>query len=175
MNTGQLLLMIAAMTLLSLITLSVNNTILSSSDSLLESEATVNALSVAQSMLDEIGTMEFDEKTIIKRVFYADSLTAPSSLGRESGEVYPNFDDIDDYNYFRGTSAKQVVTPRMGTFFVVDSIYYIPEPDTSDYSFDYPSPYNARTFYKKIIVEVTHPSMPNPLRLQDLWVYRRYF
>ncbi|MEE9225382.1 MAG: hypothetical protein V3U68_04210 [Bacteroidota bacterium] len=175
MNTGQLLLMIAAMMLLSFITISVNSTILSSSDSMLESEATLNALSVAQSMLDEIARKEFDEKTITKRVFYADSLTSASVLGPELGEVYPNFDDIDDYNYFQEPHAKQVVTPRMGAFFVVDSIYYIPDPTTTGYNFDYPQPYGTRTFYKKIVVEVSHPSMPHPLRLEDLWVYRRYF
>jgi len=175
MNTGQLLLMIAAMTLLSFITLTVNNTILSSSDSLLESEATINALSVAQSMLDEISTREFDERTIIKRVFYPESLTVASALGPEWGEAYPDFDDIDDFNYFQEPNAKPVVTPRMGTFLVVDSIYYIPDPSTTGYDFDYPSPYGTRTFYKKVVVVVSHPSMPFPLRLEDLWVYRRYF
>ncbi len=160
---------------LSLITLSVNNTILASNDSLLESEAILNALSVAQSMLDEIAKKEFDEKIIGKRAFYVDSLTLPSMLGPESGEVYQDFDDIDDFNYFQASNAKQVVTPRMGMFSVVDSIYYIPDPSTTGYDFDCPQPYGTRTFYKKIVVEVSHPSMSVPLRLVDLWVYRRYF
>lgn len=176
MNTGQLLLMMSAMMLLSFITLSVNNTILSSNDSLLDSEASVNALSVAQSMLDEIGTKEFDEETVDKRVFYAGDLTEPTELWEpEDGEDYPDFDDIDDYNYFQGGNAMEVVTPRMGRFLVVDSIYYIPDPSMTGYDFDYPGPYGTRTFYKKIVVEVTHPSMPNPMRIEDLWVYRRYF
>ncbi len=126
-------------------------------------------------MLDEIGRNEFDETTLVKRVFYADSLTSPTLLGPEPGEVAPDFDDIDDFNYYQGVNARQVVTPRMGIFSVIDSIYYIPDPATTGYDFNYPKPYDTRTFYKKIVVEVTHPSMPNPLRLEDLGVYRRYF
>ena len=193
MNTGQVLLVLAAFTILSVLTLGWNRTTCGTIELGLEMEATLNALSIGQSMLDEVMTKGFDQKTIGGTVAYNYSqLTPPSSLRPEAGEAITGidsaytsggtfhdfqskskFNDVDDYNLYH----RKVYDPRMGYFDVFDTVKYVseftPGKDTT-----------SATFYKKIIVVVTHPSLPKagpndtrttPIVVRDIAIYRQYF
>ncbi len=190
MGTGQMMLIILALALLATLTLSINTTIISKYEMIYEAEATIDAISIGQAMLDEALTKDFDEKTIgIKITNPADLTNYP--LGRDANDVWLpaidslnipgtygynaalpvktkfssiGLDDFDDYNRYR----RVVYTPRMGRFFVQDTVFYVQEinPD---------SPSSSRTFQKKMIVKVWHQNMQNPLVVSDLSIYRRYF
>jgi len=183
MNSGQSAMVIAAMMLLSTFTLTVNNTLVLSSSTGLEMEASLDALSYGHSLLDEILQKDFDERTIGTRIFATDSLS--TTMGRESGETFTlpepsaidsfqsrtKYDDVDDYNGYR----RIVRNPRLDNFTLTVQVGYAHE-DT---------PFDAcgfKTFCKKVEVTVTNPYMPKDLQnnattlhLSDLSVYRRYF
>jgi hypothetical protein len=155
-------------------------------------EATLNALSIAQSMLDEAMQRSFDEKTIGKIAYTYTDITQPLSLGPESGEAIMGidsaytgdggyqdykskqaFDDVDDYNGYR----RRVWDTRMGYFYVTDSVKYVKETNPNAES-------STATFYKVIVVVVSHPNLPRandtssvslPIVLRDVSVYRQYF
>lgn len=193
MNTGQILLVLGAFTILSILTLGWNRTTYGTVELGLEMEATLNALSIGQSMLDEVMSKGFDQKTLGGTVAYNYSQITPyGSLGPESGEAISGidsaytsggtfhdfmskskFNDVDDYDLYH----RIVFDPRMGYFDVFDSVKYVseftPNKDTT-----------AATFYKKIVVVVRHPNLPKtkstdttsaPIILRDISVYRQYF
>ncbi len=186
MQTGQTMLVIAAFALLSTLTLAINATMITTATMGLEMEASLNALSVAQSMLDEILMKDFDEKTTNNhRVFTYDGMTAVSALGPDLGEAISGvdssrtgdfqsvskFDDVDDYNGY----VRMAWNSRLGWFTVRDSVVYVNELDPNTVS-------STRTWEKRLTVQVTNYSMPKdlngnvlPYTLQDLAIYRKYY
>ena len=174
MLSGQMMYVLGAFALLSLLVLSVNRIIVENTTVMLENEASISAISLAQAMVDEIQTKEFDENTIAARVYNVSGLTSVAALGRDAGEsvpttdVYPYlsvsaFDDVDDYNGYK----RKVTSPRLGDFTISDSVYYLVASNLNLKS-------STQTFYKKIVVTVTHPNMKRPIVLNDVAVYRRY-
>lgn len=139
----QMLFVLAAMTLLSQITVTVNRYILSNLQSSLTSEATITATGLAQSMLLEVSTKAFDEKTVTQSVASPDSLTSLGSLGADGGEADPNFDDVDDFHLLQRT----VNTPRLGTFRVRTQVWYV-----AGSNLDVPSA--TRTYMKRVTVTI---------------------
>ncbi len=177
MNTGQMLMVVGAMSLLGTITLSINKMIVDKTLLMLEAEATINSVSVAQAMIDEIQRKDFDQNTTGGvKVYSASSMTSPSALGPETGETFTlpdtstpflsitKYNDVDDYNRY----SRKASTPRLSGFTVTDSVYYVDENNPDNLS-------STQTFVKKIVVTVTHPNMTNPLKLSDVAIYRRYF
>lgn len=172
-----MLTVLGALTLLSLVSLSVNTMIIGKTTTMLDAEAQLNAISIAQTMIDEIMLKNFDAATVSAKVYDPDDFTPVNGLGcsgTESARVpqpdtYPyksagGFNDVDDYHRYSRTAA----TPRMGNFTVTDTVYYVAEsnPDANSMT---------QTFFKKVVVTVRHPNMSAPLRLSDVAVYRRYF
>lgn len=172
-----MLTVLGALALLSLVSLSVNSMIVGKTTTMLDAEAQLNAISIAQSMIDEIMTQSYDAATVSSKVFDAADFTAVGGLGCSGAEAaavplpdaYPykstlGYNDVDDYNNYR----RRVFTPRMGNFSVIDTVYYIVETNPDAQS-------GTQTFFKKVIVTVRHPNMTSPLQISDVAVYRRYF
>lgn len=100
MNTGQSLLSIGALLILSLSILRVNNEILLTDSILQESKLGVLATSLATSLMEEANRKAFDEASAYDAVTSLTQLTAPLSLGPETGETSATFNDFDDYNNY---------------------------------------------------------------------------
>jgi hypothetical protein len=177
MHTGQMLTVLGALALLSLVSLSINTMIVGKTTTMLDAEAQLNAISIAQTMIDEIMIKNFDAATASGKVYNAADLTAAGGLGCSGAEnsavprpdTYPyksvaGYNDVDDYHRY----TRIAVTPRMGNFIVTDTVYYVFESNPDAYSSD-------QTFFKKVVVTVRHPNMNSPLQLSDVAVYRRYF
>ncbi|HLF20451.1 MAG TPA: hypothetical protein VI704_06655 [Bacteroidota bacterium] len=199
---GQTMLIIGAFALLSVLTLSVNQTLLTTQTVGLEMEANLTALSVAQSLMDEITTQEFDERTTTGLKIYTPSeMTDLGDLGPEAGEteitwvdtayynnggsiaaydnggVFYDFksrDYYDDVDDYHGYRRK-VWDNRMGYFDVAVRTGYVNE-DTPD------SASSVRTNQKIIIISVSQFNLSKnlngdvlPVVLKDLAVYRRFF
>mgnify|MGYP001447624904 CR=1 FL=1 len=140
---NQISLVIGAFMLLSLLTISVNKSIIQKADDTYQSESVITASTLAQAMLEEVTLRAFDQNTDTASVSTAAGLTAAASLGKEYGEIYPTkYNDIDDFNGFRCYD-----TCKVGIF--KDSVvvtYANPNfPDSTS---------NSQTFYKKITVRV---------------------
>lgn len=102
MNTGQMMITIASLMLLSLVVLSINKNFLTTNSTLLTNKQTLSATSIATSIIEEASGKAFDEKTVD-----GSSVSNPSvfstTLGKETGESYNSknsseFDDFDDFN-----------------------------------------------------------------------------
>lgn len=172
---GQILLIICALTLLANLQLSVNSALYRSALANYDGEATIDAISIGQAMVDEILTKDFDKNTISVLIYDSTQLTGVNSLGKDAGETVSawelspfqsqvRFNDVDDYKGY----TRIVSTPRLGDFKVQDSVYYV-------LATNFNAKATTQTWYKKIVVTVTHPSMLVPVKVKSLAVYRRYF
>lgn len=194
MNTGQMLLVLGALMLLSLVALTINSMLVNKTATMLEVEAHLDAVSLGQSMLDEILTQAYDQAVANgAKVFDSTGFTATGSFGPNGTEAsnvplpeppdtaspfksLKYYNDVDDYNGYK----RLAFTSAMGTFSIIDSVYYVTELDPSVKS-------TPQTFFKKVVVTIRHPNMyPSSvpynqwtgkyyLQVTDVAVYRRYF
>ncbi|MBU0559937.1 MAG: hypothetical protein KKD86_01275 [Bacteroidetes bacterium] len=124
-------------------------------------ENVITGTSVGQSLIDEIQTKSFDEKTISSAVTSADSLTSVNSIGPDAGETNKSkFDDVDDYNGLKYS----VSTNRIGTFSLSSQVYYVQNlnPNTK---------INQRSFAKRVDVFVTNPLFEDTLKFSTVISY----
>ncbi len=188
MNTGQSLLVIGAFAILSLITVSVNSTILTTTSTGLEMEANLSALSMAESAMDEILDKAFDQVVANgARIFNPSSMTPVGQLGPDAGEAITanggidtssvdtflsktRFNDVDDYKGYH----RRAWDARVGWFDITVTVSYVDEDQLTIVS--------TQTFHKQITITVTNPSMSKdnngnviPLSMMDISVYRKYF
>jgi hypothetical protein len=98
MGTGQTMMTLAAMVLLSFLILRVNNLFLQTTTTLNTTKFDVLAFSLAQSMIQEIEANSFDQNTVTAVVSSTSGLS--TTLGPETGETYATYNDIDDYNNY---------------------------------------------------------------------------
>jgi hydroxymethylpyrimidine pyrophosphatase-like HAD family hydrolase len=151
MNTGQSFMSIGAIILLSLVSLSFNSAVLQNTTLETENKVYLTAFSLADDLIEEIKQKAFDEKTIDFQAINVNQLTYPPN--KESGEVWPYFDDIDDYNNY----AKPVSLPHAEGYTVSCIVNY--STANGDDIF-------VRSFYKKVIIKVTSDYMSSPLYLK---------
>jgi hypothetical protein len=156
----QILLVLGSMILLSLLTISVNNLIINHTIETYESESIIAKTSLAQAMLQEISLKEFDDKTIGATVDTASSLTPVAQLGKEAGETYSTFDDMDDYKDF--TRLDTLVN---GVFRSTVDVYYVTQSNLTTASV-------SPTFYKMISVTVNDlNNSSTPMTLSNIISY----
>ena len=148
MNTGQMMITLGALALLSIVVLRMNNGFLNTSGILLDSKLGVLATSVATSMIEEATGKAFDAKTASNTVSSLATLTAPGSLGPGAGEVYADYEDFDDFNGYH-----RIDNSMPAAEFSVDcEVYYVTDSDLEKKS-------TSRTWHKRIDVYVASKSM----------------
>ena len=161
MSSGQQILTIFAIVILTILIINVYNSQSTREGMLLSNEAIITGTGIAQSLLNESQAKAFDEKTVNQGVADTDSLTLPNSLGPDAGEIISTqFDDIDDYNnYTRSDSLG-----RLGLFNTKVEVYYIDKlsPGVKSYT---------QTFTKEIDISLTNFSFPDTIKFYQLIVY----
>ena len=105
MNTGQMLMTIGAMILLSTLILRVNNNFSTNTSTVYDSKFAILGTSIGASVIEEAMGKAFDEATSDSSASSLNDFTAANKLGPETGEVYPNFNDFDDYDGFTKTDS----------------------------------------------------------------------
>ncbi|MCW8805203.1 MAG: hypothetical protein OQK56_01985 [Ignavibacteriaceae bacterium] len=144
MNTGQMIMTMGAMMLLSTIMLRVNTANLTNESIRDDAQFGVLATSIATSIIEDAYSKAFDEKSDTMRIF---SLTELSSvLGPETGETESTFNDFDDYNGF----TKRDSTMPSATFDIACQVVYVETNDILGST-------SNRTWNKKIIITITRP------------------
>ncbi|MFC2084537.1 hypothetical protein ACFLS9_05725, partial [Bacteroidota bacterium] len=151
--------------ILSFVTLRILNSFISTETVLMENKFGILASSLATSFIEQASSKAFDEFTDTNSVDDVKYLSA--YLGPEYGEVYPDFDDFDDYNGFLYNTGNDT-TIRSAVFDIACKVNYINsyEPDIAQ---------SGRSWNKKLTVTVTSPSMVDTIRLSTInsyWFYR---
>jgi len=157
MNTGQMLITIAALTLLGLVILRVNNNFLNTNVVLMENKFSILAVSLGTSILEEARGKAFDHNTDSAVVT---SLNELSSLGPESGEVYPFFNDFDDFNGLVRIDSSLPSAP-----FKIESVVNYVNPQNPD------GISASKTWHKKMTITVTSDFMQDTIRLSTIYSY----
>lgn len=147
MNTGQMMIGIVAMALVTIVTLNLNRGSITTQDSLIYNKSFILATTVAQSILDEIQSKEFDEEVVKgTKIYSADDFS--ELLKKDAGENYPNFDDVDDYNGF----TKIDTIAQMGIFKISVAVNYLTDDLANT---------NSPTYNKNVTINITSPSLIN--------------
>jgi hypothetical protein len=161
MNTGQSILSIGALMVLSIVSLSFNSAVLTNTTVEVENKVYLTAFSLADDLIEEIKQKAFDAATINFPTTNPSSLTSAYSLGHGSWEVYPAYNDIDDYNGY----VMSVSAPHAEDYQVSCTVRYV-DGDNPD------SIVWTQTFYKKVTVVVTSPYMRNPVELSHIFTLK---
>jgi hypothetical protein len=160
-NKTQILLIMGAMMLIAQVSMNVNSSVLDNSELSYENQAIIDATVIAQTMVREVGAKSFDQKTVTGKVLVADSLTAPNKLGKETGETYATFNDIDDYNGYTKVDS----TSRLGKFDVGVRVWYTTLALRGEST-------NVPTFMKTVAVKVKgNPYWKDSLEVKSVIVY----
>lgn len=158
MNTGQMIMTIGAMILLSTIMLRVNTANLTNETIRDQAQYGVLATSIATSIIEEAQSKAFDEKTDTTSVSSFSELSAV--LGFESGETYSTFDDFDDYN---GYTRRDSTMPS-AIFDIACEVVYVNSNNVEGYTTD-------RTWHKKINVTISTPFSPDTFQTSSIFSY----
>ncbi len=158
MNTGQTLITLGAMMLLSIVVLNVNNNFNNTSSYLMNSKFNILAISLATSIIEEATGLAFDSATNNNTVTSTSSL---SSIGPEAGETYTNFNDFDDFD-----GLVKIDSTMPSAIFKIEC------------EVDYINPANpniaitpTKNWHKKINVLVTSQSMEDTIRMSSIYSY----
>ncbi|MBR9977441.1 MAG: hypothetical protein KFH87_05080 [Bacteroidetes bacterium] len=154
MGGAQMMLVLGALVLLSLMVLNINRAQLESERQMSQAEYILAATAVGQSMISEISSKHFDATTASNESAPVSSFTSPHHLGAGSWESYPNFNDFDDFHRFNTT----VNTPRAGNFRIRCLVDYV-DPMTPNVTS------GIRTRTKRLRVNVSSDFLDDPVNL----------
>ena len=159
MNTGQLMLTILAMVLLTVTIINVNRGNLTTSTILDQNRIDILAISLATSIIEDATSLAFDEKTVGAAVATTSSLTTAASLGVDGTETATKpalFDDFDDYDCYATTPKKDTIAVPGSTasviFWTLCQVDYV--------NLNSPNTVSASpTYHKRIKLRIFRPGM----------------
>jgi len=163
MNTGQMLLTIGALLLLSTVMLRVNSNNFSTETVRDEARFGVIATSIATSIIEQAKSFAFDANTDTNSVTTLFELTSDFDLGPDAGEnsadikTFNDFDDLDGYTKIDSTMQSAI-------FEISCSVNYVSEANLMGIS-------SVPTWHKKISVTVSSPSMGDTLTEASIYSY----
>lgn len=161
MNTGQLMLIVGAMALLSTGILMMNNSFSQSGKVVLQSKLGITATSLSSSMMEQATSLAFDKFTADSNTTLLSDLTPAGQLGMDAGESYPdNVDDVDDFDNLTVVKSYD----KGGTFYVTFHVHYCSatNPDVNLYT---------PTWNKKLTVQVACPEMTDTVTAEYVFSY----
>ncbi|MGA8265622.1 MAG: hypothetical protein WB779_14360 [Ignavibacteriaceae bacterium] len=159
MQNIQSYLTIGGLLLFSLTSLRFNNAILDTSTADVQNKVYLTAFSLADDMIEEIKVKSFDQNTI--QFPTNDPSTLTLNLGPGSSEVYPNFNDVDDFNGY----TRNVDEPHAEGYVVSCAVQYVQGNDPDVVS-------STQTFFKKATVTVTSPYMDHAVSLSFIFTLK---
>ena len=166
MNTGQMLLTLGALILLSTLTLRVNSSQLTTQDTMQNTKFGVLAVSVASSIMEEASEKAFDEKSVEGYIDDTKKLSKRNSFGTDSGENADSSNTFDDFDDFDGYSIIDSTMPS--AVFNVSCIVNYVDPDKSGFIT------TNSTWHKQLIIKVTSPSMADTIQMTKIFSYWKF-
>lgn len=104
-DTSEYILLVAALFIFAMLQLGLTSVLLHNNKTMVKTELDYTAVALAQNIADESRRKAFDEAAVGSYVPLSDADF--SDLGPEAGEVYPNFDDFDDYHGYSRVDTMQ--------------------------------------------------------------------
>lgn len=157
MNTGQMMITMAAMILLSTVILSVNKNTLNTTIKMSESKYEILAVSLGTALIEEAFGKSFDENTAFdpsKGTNNTAETVLDLSIEMKADKKERNrklFDDFDDYNGYVDSTSNDS-TLQSAQFTIASNVYYV-DPSKSKHL----KPAGYRTWHKKMDVFITSP------------------
>jgi MSHA pilin protein MshD len=158
MNTGQMMLALGAMILLSTTVLRVNGNLLMNDTVLDETKYNFLATSIATSIIQDAKSKAFDNATDGTAITDVNLLS--SKLGTEGGETPENFNDFDDFHGYNGTDASM----PSAMFDYSCEVTYADENNPDNPSVN-------KTWNKVLTVTVSSPFMTDTIKLSTIYSY----
>jgi len=162
MGLAQTLLTIAAISLLSMITLTLNSSYLTTNQVMIESEFSVEAVSLAESYLERAIGKNFDENGISSHLTDTKDLTKKHKLGTESGEDPKKLNLFNDFDDFDGYTA--VDSTERASYNIAISVVYVNDNNPSIIS-------GSETWHKRMTITVSNQYMSTPIQSQFIYSY----
>ena len=157
-SSVQSMLSIGALMIFSLISLRFDSAVLQNVEVEVENKVYLTAFSLADDLIEEIKQKAFDQQTVVFKAITPDALTPAGSLDKEAGEVWPNFNDIDDYNNY----SKPVSLPHAENYTVKSKINYVQATDQDQIS-------TTQTYFKRVDIFVDSPYLKHQLKLSYIF------
>lgn len=104
-DTSEYILLVAALFIFAMLQLGLTRVLLNNNKTMVKSELDYTAVALAQNIADESRVKAFDEAST--GAYVPLEVSDFSTIGPEAGEVYPYFDDFDDYDGFTRTDNTQ--------------------------------------------------------------------
>lgn len=171
MNTGQMLITIGAIFLLTMVILTTNRGLVTTNATMIDNRYGILATSLATSMIEKATGKAFDHNTDTTAINDVNLLTNVSALGIETGESRnspEDFNDFDDYNCFITNPKLDTVafegTNRKIIFKTFCRVDYIRTSNPN-------SAWNQKTWHKRMIVRVISPEMTDTIKLSTIYSY----
>ena len=149
MNTGQVMLSIAAFMFLGTVLVNFNHLVVVNNEDLSDNHDLIVAATIASTYLDAAQAMNFDEKAIEDPISNPTDLTDPNDLGPDGEIDIPGFDDFDDFN---GYSVTQPAEGNNGLFRSDFTVSYV-DPEDINYR-------SVQTFLKRLDVKTWRVDVP---------------
>ncbi|MGB9665488.1 MAG: hypothetical protein ACPL25_11315 [Ignavibacteria bacterium] len=157
MNASQLILLFASMIILSTIIILTNRASIETQDERISARNLYHSINEAKNLFEEVKSKMFDEKLISMASINRDSLTPASMLGNDN-EMYPEFDDIDDYNGF----IKELSLENGQKFFLKVQVNYVNENNPDFLS-------TTKTFYKLVSIKCIDQNQNQQFELKQIF------
>jgi hypothetical protein len=170
MGYQELFLVLASVVLLTLLMVQINNNTVEGSEALQKLELEHTAVAIAQQFIEEAKSKRFDEVVgNVPASTFPGTFNHWGSLGHGVSEVYPQFDDVDDYHnfsrtvYVNGANFDPDATDGI-PFTVSIQVHYVNDsnPDQA---------VSARTFFKRMRVTVSSSWIPNSITVKHVFSY----
>lgn len=155
MSTGQMLITVVAMLLLSLLILRVGSSTIVNQESMQNSKFGVVAVSIATSILEEATMKSFDENANTDpRTYFGNvnELTVTGAFGIDAGEIADSIETFDDFDDFHGFNKTYTQLPS-AVFTISCQVSYVDDGAVITAS---------RTWHKMLTVTVSSPSIVKP-------------
>jgi len=166
MNTGQMMLTLGALVLLSLLALRVNSSQLTTQDTMQNSKFGILAISVASSIMETASEKAFDENSVEDFVPSLTLLTPKGSFGTESGESSDSSDTFDDFDDFDGYTT--TITNMPSAIFNVSCTVNYVDPDVAGFIT------TSNSWHKQLVVRVTSSSMVDTIKMTKIFSYWKF-
>ncbi len=160
MNTGQMMLTIGALILLSTLMLKINTTNLQTDSVRAEAQYGVLATSIITSIMEKAKSLAFDAETDTNSVTSLTQLTPALNLGPTVGETYDTFNDFDDFNGYSWVDS----TMPSAVFDIACEVFYVHSVNLKEKS-------NTRTWHKRIDIHVSSAFMQDSITQSTIYSY----
>jgi len=163
MNTGQMMLSLGAMILLSFLILRVNGSQLTTQDTMQNTKFGILAVSLASSVLESASEKAYDEKSAGNFVSKLSKLTDENKFGTDGGEDPDSISTFDDFDDFDGYTVADSSLPS-AVFNINCKVQYV-DPDVGGFVT------SNKTWHKMLTVTVSSPSMMDTIKMSKVFSY----